>query len=167
MILPRAFLSFGETTSGLKDGTLDAGFVVGGLGIAAVTELAVTRDIEIIALSDAEIAALTEQFPAYSAYEIPGDTYAGVSESRQALGIWSAVVVHESMPEALAFALTCMYRDRARLLSISPVVKDMTVANIRQLASVPLHPERNAICAIPTQTAQQRKARPHSHCRYR
>ena len=139
-IAPR-YLSFGETTSGLKDGTLDAGFVVGGLGIAAVTELAVTRDIEIIALSDAEIASLTTQFPAYSAYEIPGDTYAGVSESRQALCIWSAVVVHESMPENLAFALTCtVYRDHARLLSISPVVKDMTVANIRQLAAVPLHP---------------------------
>ena len=121
-----------------KDGTLDAGFVVGGLGIAAVTELAVTRDIGII--SDAEIASLTKQFPAYSAYEIPGDTYAGVIV-RQALGIWSAVVVHESMPEALAFALTCtVYRDRARLLSVSPVVKDMTIANIRQLASVPLHP---------------------------
>ena len=38
-----AYLSFGETTSALKDGTIDAGFVVGGLGIAAVTELAVTR----------------------------------------------------------------------------------------------------------------------------
>ena len=36
-IAPR-YLSFGETTTGLKDGTLDAGFVVGGLGIAAVTE---------------------------------------------------------------------------------------------------------------------------------
>ena len=33
-IAPR-YLSFGETPTGLKDGTLDAGFVVGGLGIAA------------------------------------------------------------------------------------------------------------------------------------
>ena len=49
--------------------------------------------------------------------------------------------MHESMPETLAFALTCaVYRDHARLLSISPVVKDMTIANIRQLAAVPLHP---------------------------
>ena len=55
-IAPR-YLSFGETTTGLKDGTLDAGFVVGGLGIAAVTELSVSRDIEIIALSDAELLA--------------------------------------------------------------------------------------------------------------
>ena len=83
-IAPR-YLSFGETTTGLKDGTLDAGFVVGGLGIAAVTELSVTRDIEIIALSDAEIDRLTQQFPAYSGYQIPGETYTGVGESRQTL----------------------------------------------------------------------------------
>ena len=139
-IAPR-YLSFGETTTGLKDGTLDAGFVVGGLGIAAVTELSVTRDIEIVALSDAEIALLTRRFPAYSGYEIPGETYVGVSESRQTLGIWSAVVVHETMPEALAYALTCtVYRDHPRLLAVSPVVKDMTPANIHQLPAVPLHP---------------------------
>ena len=139
-IAPR-FLSFGETTSGLKDGTLDAGFVVGGLGIAAVTELSVTRDIEIISLSDAEIDRLIQQFPAYSGYLIPGETYSGVNEPRQTLGIWSAVVVHEAMPEALALALTCtVYRDHPRLLAVSPVVKDMTLANIHQLPTVPLHP---------------------------
>ena len=33
--LAPAYLSFGETTAALKDGTIDAGFVVGGLGIAA------------------------------------------------------------------------------------------------------------------------------------
>ena len=139
-IAPR-YLSFGETTSGLKDGTLDAGFVVGGMGIAAVTELSVTRDIEIISLSDAEIDRLIQQFPAYSGYLIPGETYSGVNEPRQTLGIWSAVVVHEAMPEALAFALTCtVYRDHPRLLAVSPVVKDMTLANIHQLPTVPLHP---------------------------
>lgn len=139
-IAPR-YLSFGETTTGLKDGTLDAGFVVGGLGIAAVTELAVTRDIQIISLTAAELAALTAQYPAYSGYTIPEGTYAGVDEPRQALGIWSAVVVHETMPAELAFALTCsVYREHQRLLSISPVVKDMTLENIHQLSAVPLHP---------------------------
>ena len=44
------YLSFSETTSALKDGTIDAGFVVGGLGLAAVTELSVTRDLKLISL---------------------------------------------------------------------------------------------------------------------
>ena len=150
-IAPR-YLSFGETTSGLKDGTLDAGFVVGGLGIAAVTELAVTRDIQIISLTAADLAALTSQYPAYSGYTIPAGTYAGVDQPRQALGIWSAVVVHRDMPEALAFALTCtVYREHQRLLGISPVVKDMTLANIHQLAAVPLHPGTRRYLQDPSQ----------------
>ena len=149
-IAPR-YLSFGETTTGLKDGNLDAGFVVGGLGIAAVTELAVTRDIQIISLTEAELAELTVQYPAYSGYTIPGGTYAGVGEPRQALGIWSAVVVHEAMPESLAYALTCsVYKEHQRLLSISPVVKDMTLDNIHQLAAVPLHPGTRRYLQNPT-----------------
>ena len=69
--LEPAYLSFGETTSALKDGTIDAGFVVGGLGLAAVTELAVTRDLHLVALGDDDLAALNARYPAYTGYEIP------------------------------------------------------------------------------------------------
>ncbi len=134
------YLSFGETTSALKDGTIDAGFVVGGLGLAAVTELAVTRNLQLVPLSATEIDTLHRRFPAYSAYTIPAYTYDKVNEDVSALGIWSAVVVHADMPDQLAFELTCtIYQHAESLLKISPVAKDMTVANIRQLTSVPLH----------------------------
>ena len=135
------YLSFAETTSALKDGTIDAGFVVGGLGLAAVTELAVTRDMLLVALSEAELATLRRQFPAYSGYIIPGGTYSGVTADVRALGIWSAVVVHESMPEQLAFELACtLFQHREALLSVSQVARDMTVSNLDKLAAVPLHP---------------------------
>ena len=136
-----AYLSFGETTAALKDGTIDAGFVVGGLGLAAVTELAVTRDLVLIALSTDEVNRLHRQFPAYSEYLIPADTYNGVSDDVRALGIWSAVVVHEDMPEQLAFELTCtIYRHREALLKVSAVASAMTLDNLYQLEAVPLHP---------------------------
>ena len=136
-----AYLSFGETTAALKDGTIDAGFVVGGLGLAAVTELAVTRDLVLIALSTDEVNRLHRQFPAYSEYLIPADTYNGVSDDVRALGIWSAVVVHEDMPERLAFELTCtIYRHREALLKVSAVASAMTLDNLYQLEAVPLHP---------------------------
>ena len=48
--------------------------------------------------------------------------------------------MHETMPEALAYALTCtVYRDHPRLLAVSPVVKDMTRATSHQGPAVPLH----------------------------
>jgi TRAP transporter TAXI family solute receptor len=135
------FLSFGGTTSALKDGTIDAGFVVGGLGLAAVTELAVTRDLHLVALTDGELQRLSTAFPAYAGYDIPAHTYAGIDETVQALGIWSAVVVHDSMPETLAYQLTCtLFKFKDELLKVSQVAKDMTIANLDKLAAVPLHP---------------------------
>lgn len=136
-----AYLSFGETTSALKDGTIDAGFVVGGLGLAAVTELAVTRDMLLVPLSDDDLDTLAQAFPAYTGYQIPAGTYSGLNSDVQALGIWSAVVVHADMPEQLAFELTCtIYGHREELLKVSAVVKDMTLANLAQVPGVPLHP---------------------------
>ena len=135
------YLSFGETTSALKDGTIDAGFVVGGLGLAAVTELAVTRDLHLVALTNDELKRLSERFPAYAGYDIPAGTYTGIDDTVQALGIWSAVVVHESMAEPLAYELTCtLFKFKEELLKVSQVAKAMTVANLNKLAAVPLHP---------------------------
>jgi len=133
------YLSFAETTSALKDGTIDAGFVVGGLGLAAVRELSVTRNLRLVGLSKEERARVHDSYPSYAGYEIPAHTYTGVAESVGALGIWSAVVVHKEMPESLAYQLTCsIYANIDELLRVSPVAEAMTVSNIRQL-SVPLH----------------------------
>ena len=135
-----AYLSFAETTSALKDGTIDAGFVVGGLGLAAVTELAVTRALYLVALSDTELQALSAGYPAYAGYEIPAGTYNRIDHSVQALGIWSAVVVHETLPASLAYQLTCtLFEHKAALLKVSQVARDMTVDNMEILAAVPLH----------------------------
>ena len=115
--------------------------MVGGLGIAAVTELAVTRDLKLVTLSAAEVALINSQHPAYSGYAIPGATYKGIDNDIQALGIWSAVVVHQNMSEALAYQLTCaVYAHHGQLLKVSPVATATTVANIHQLPAVPLHP---------------------------
>ncbi len=134
------YLNFGGTTAALKDGTIDAGFVVGGLGIAAVTELSVTRDLHLVALSPDEIEQLAEQFPAYSGFRIPPDTYNGVGAEVAALGIWSVVVVRESMPADLAYALTCtIYENQQRLLQVTAVASATTRENAGRLAAVPLH----------------------------
>lgn len=159
--LSPAFLSFGETTSALKDGTIDAGFVVGGLGLAAVTELAVTRELRLVPLTDTELQNLSARYPAYSAYRVPGGTYDKIAHDVQALGIWSAVVVHERMPEQLAFDLTCViYNHREALLKVSPVAQDTTLDNIHELSAVPLHPGSARFAARPVTRCRTAAAGP-------
>ena len=143
------YLSFGETSSALKDGTIDAGFIVGGLGLAAITELSVSRDMRLIPLTDSDIAALTEQFPSYSSYLIPGGTYSGVDKDVQALGIWSAVVVHEAMSDDLAYQLICsIYNHQSRLLKVSAVAKAVYPALDHFYDSVPFGWRRCAAATI-------------------
>lgn len=150
-----AYLSFAETTSALKDGTVDAGFVVGGLGLAAVTELAVTRDLRLVELGADELARLQRQFPAYSGTVVPAGTYSGVTRDVQALGIWSAVVVHPDLPKALAYALTCtIYRNREALLEISRVARALDIDNIHRLPAVPLHEGTQAYLDHPSESCR-------------
>ena len=150
-----AYLSFAETTSALKDGTVDAGFVVGGLGLAAVTELAVTRDLRLVELGADELARLERSFPAYSGHVVPAGTYSGVDRDVQALGIWSAVVVHPDLPAALAYALTCtLYRNREALLEVSPVARALSIENIHRLPAVPLHEGTQAYLDHPAESCR-------------
>lgn len=150
-----AYLGFGETTSALKDGTIDAGFVVGGLGLAAVTELSVTRDLHLVALSDDEIERLGRRFPAYTGYVIPAETYNGIDRGVQTLGIWSVVVVHADLPAPLAYALICtIYRHTEDLLEVSEVARAMTLENIHQLPAVPLHEGAQAFLDSPTESCR-------------
>lgn len=70
------YLNLGETTSALKDGTIDAGFLVGGLGLAAVTELAATRDVRLVPLTTDELQTLAARDPAYAEGRVPAGAYA-------------------------------------------------------------------------------------------
>lgn len=149
------YLSFAETTSALKDGTIDAGFVVGGLGLAAVTELALTRDLHLVALSDEELDRIARRFPAYTGSVIPSDAYEGLAGDVQALAIWSAVVVHADLPAKLAYELTCtIYRNRDALLKVSRVARAMTLENIHRLPAVPLHEGTRAYLDAPGESCR-------------
>ena len=134
------YLSFTETTSALKDGAIDAGFIVGGIGISAITDLAVSRPMRLIGLSKIESEKIETRFPEYSRFTIPKGSYRGVEEDVDTLGIWSAVVVHESMEKDLVFRLACnIYRHRGELKKISPAVEAMSFQNIDRFNAVPLH----------------------------
>lgn len=134
------YLSFSETSAALKDGTIDAGFVVGGLGLAAVTELAATRALQLVALAPDELDRLTAALPAYSAGAVPAGSYRGVERDVPALAIWSAVVVHPDLPARLAYELTCtIFQHRDALVRITPAARAMRLEDIQRLPAVPLH----------------------------
>ena len=109
-----------------------------------------------VPLSADDITKLHTRFPTYSGYDIPAGTYDKVDVETPALGIWSAVFVHEEFPSTVAFQLTCtIYKYRDDLLKVSQVAQALTLENATKVGTVPLHEGAQAFLAAPTEDCLQ------------
>lgn len=135
------YLSYTETADGLKNGTIDAGFMVGGVGISAMVELALTRDIRMINVSDEEMATIGEQFPAYTPFEIPKNTYNGVDTPIQTPTLWNFLIVNSHMSDEDAYLLTKIaFEHMDEMLNVTKVARFATVENTLRFGEAMLHP---------------------------
>jgi len=69
------YQSFGDSADSLKDGKIDAAFIVAGAPTTAITDLAASGSVYLVSLDDAHINSLLAASPFYSAYVIPAGTY--------------------------------------------------------------------------------------------
>ena len=69
------YQSFGDSADSLKDGKIDAAFIVAGAPTTAITDLAATGSVYLVSLDDAHVKSLLDASPFYSAYVIPAGTY--------------------------------------------------------------------------------------------
>jgi len=134
-------LNFNETADALRDGDIDAGFWSVGPPTSSILNLAVTRDIAILALSDAEVAAAQEAEPVFTAYEMAGGLYEGVPDPVPTIGIPNVFVVSADMDEELAYQVTkAIFDNIAELQAVHPAANDTTVEFTLSATPVPLHP---------------------------
>lgn len=134
------YLSYTETSDGLKNGTIDAGFMVGGLGLAAIVELALTRDIRMIEFTDAQMARIHAAYPAYTAFTLPAEVYRGIDSPLQTASLWNFLIVHRDMPEAMARKLAeAAFSARQQMHQVTKSARFMTPANALKYGAELLH----------------------------
>ena len=71
------YQSFGDSADALKNGQIDAAFIVAGAPTTAVTDLATTKDTYLVSLDDEHIDKLLETSDYYSKTVIAKDVYFG------------------------------------------------------------------------------------------
>ena len=71
------YQSFGDSADALKNGQIDAAFIVAGAPTVAVTDLATTKDTYLVSLDDEHIAKLLETSDYYTKTVIAKDVYFG------------------------------------------------------------------------------------------
>jgi len=69
------YQSFGDSADSLKDGKIDAAFIVAGAPTTAITDLATSGNVYLVSLDADHTDALLAESPFYSAYTIPAGTY--------------------------------------------------------------------------------------------
>ena len=69
------YQSFGDSADSLKDGKIDAAFIVAGAPTPAITHLAAGNHVYPVSLDEAHTDALLSSSPFYSAVTIPASTY--------------------------------------------------------------------------------------------
>ena len=93
------YLSFADSADALKDGKIDAAFIVAGEPTTAVTELCATTDAYLVELDDEHIAKLMETSSLYAKYTIPAGTYKGIDKDTLTVGVKATIVANADVDE--------------------------------------------------------------------
>ena len=100
------YQSFADSADALKDGKIDAAFIVAGAPTPAITELCTTNDAYLVPI-DGEIAEkLMADCPFYTTYTIPAGTYEGQTEDVTTVTVKATLIVSASASEDDVYKLT-------------------------------------------------------------
>ena len=99
------YLSFGDSAESLKDGKIDAAFVVAGAPTPAVVDLATTKGCFLVGLDDAHVEKLQGISAAYAKSVIPAGTYQGIDEDIITVGVKATIIANGQVTDDEAYAI--------------------------------------------------------------
>ncbi|MEX2535263.1 MAG: TAXI family TRAP transporter solute-binding subunit [Trueperaceae bacterium] len=133
-------LNFNETAAALRDGQIDAGFWSVGAPTSSILDLATSRDIVVLEMSEEEITSSLEADPTFARYTLPAGTYPGQDEDVNTVGTPNVLVVAAEMDEQLAYDfLDALYGHIDEIVAIHPSANETTAENSLQASPIPLH----------------------------
>ena len=115
-IVPQ-YLSFGDSAEALKDGKIDAAFVVAGAPTPAVTDLCTTKGAYLINLDDEAIAKMQEINPSYAKAVIPAGTYEGIDEDITTVAIKATIIANSEVSEDDAYTIVSAIFENAAAIT--------------------------------------------------
>ena len=134
------YQSFGDSANDLKDGKIDAAFIVAGAPTTAVTDLATTKDVHLVSLDDEHIAKLLETSDYYTKTVIPKDVY-GLDEDVTTVAVAAVILARNDVSEDAIYALTAdIFDNAADLVSSHAKYGELSLEFGSSITSVPYHP---------------------------
>lgn len=133
-------LSMAETASAFADRVIDAAFMMGAIGSAAVVEVTTMGTGRIIPIEADIVEMLSGVLPYYAAFSIPAGQYPGHPDEITTSATWNILSVHESLDADLVYHMTrALFENADELINVAAVMSYMQKDAI-SVIQIPLHP---------------------------
>lgn len=136
-------LKIGEAVAALKDGNVDAIVQVGGVPMAAVTDVATTKGIRLLEIPEDKINIILNKYPWFVKGIIPAGSYPGVFKEIPTVGHDVIIFSHADLPsDAVYSVMSAVFDNIEELAQIHPLGATFKKETgfIGSEKIIPLHP---------------------------
>ena len=132
------YQSFGDSAESLKDGKIDAAFIVAGAPTTAITDLSTSGDVYLVSIEPEKIDELIALSPYYSPNTIAADTY-GMPEDANTVAIAAVVLARDDASEDAIYTFTKTVFDNMDQLQHGKAA-ELSLEFASSITDVPYHP---------------------------
>lgn len=135
------YLNFDQSADSLKDGKIDAAFIVSGAPTPAITELCMTNsNTRIVPIDGAITEKLMQDNTFYSVYKIPANTYANQSAELSTVTVKATLIVSASADENEVYELTkAIFDNMEAIAKEHGTGAELSLENATEDLTVPFH----------------------------
>ena len=140
--LEAQYIKAGDSIKKIREGKLDAFFIIAGNPSRAISELSEEGLVTLIPISGPIASRLTWENPFFTPSVIPAGSYAGV-EAVRTLGVAALWVVSSAQSDVQVYEITKRFWENLpdlKKLGLHPKIDRITMATAFFSMSVPLHP---------------------------
>ncbi len=135
------YMAFGDASTALQDGNVDAAFVTAGTPTASIQELAASADVKIVGLDDDKIEQLTEEYPYYTRVDLDENTYESFDATASTIAPLAMLVVRDDLPEDQVYELTkAIFENLDDVANAHVRGEDISLETAQDGMSIDLHP---------------------------
>jgi len=134
--------AFADSADALKDGKIDAAFIVAGAPTPAITELCTTNKEAHLLPIDGDLAnkLINAEGSFYTAYTIPANTYANQTEDVTTITVKATLIVDKNASEDDVYKLTAAIFDNVAAITEEHAKgAELTIENATSGMAAPFH----------------------------
>ena len=133
------YQSFQDSADALKNGQIEAAFIVAGAPTTAVTDLSTTKDVYLVSLDEEHITKLLQTSPYYAKCTIAKDVY-GLDADTATVGVGAVVLVRDDVSEDAVYAICAdIFDNAANLTDTHAKYGEVSLDYGASMTAVPYH----------------------------